>query len=155
MFGRRYFLWSTAVAVLALTMAACSGDSNDTPTQPSTPPPTGPSTLQITELTIGEGGEATTGKTVIIGYILYRFDPNGGDLKGEQLQSSYQLGTTFPFRMFTTDAIVGMSQGVDGMKVGGKRRLIIPPSLAYGTVGNGPIRPNEWIVFEVELLAVA
>jgi FKBP-type peptidyl-prolyl cis-trans isomerase FkpA len=156
MFGRRYLLWSTAVAVLALSIAACGGgDSDDSPTQPSTPPPSGPATLQITDLTFGEGTEATTGKTVIIGYILYRYDPAGADGKGEQLQSSYALGTTFPFRMYTTDAIVGMSQGVDGMKVGGKRRLTIPPTLAYGSGGNGPIRGNEWIVFEVELLAVA
>jgi FKBP-type peptidyl-prolyl cis-trans isomerase len=155
MFGRRHFLWSTAVAVVAATAAGCSGESDDVPTQPSTPPPTGPSTLQITDLTIGEGADATTGKTVIIGYILWRYDPAGTDSKGEQLQSSYQLGITFPFRMFSTDTIVGMSQGVDGMKVGGKRRLVIPPSLAYGSGGSGTIRGNEWLVFEVELLAAA
>lgn len=158
--GRRQFLWSTAVAVVAATAAGCSGgESDDSPTQPTTPPPTGPATLQITDLTVGEGTEATTGKTVIIAYILYRFDPNGADSKGEVLQSSYASNATFPFRMYSTDTIAGMSQGVDGMKVGGKRRLVIPPSLAYGTTGASSgtvqIRPNEWVVFEVELLAVA
>jgi FKBP-type peptidyl-prolyl cis-trans isomerase FkpA len=150
MYGRRHFLWSTAVAVVAATAAGCSGDSDDTPTQPSTPPPTGPSTLQITDLTVGEGAEAVNGKTAFVTYALWRFDPNGGDLKGEALDAN-----TFSWLIGGTSAIVGMSQGVQGMKVGGKRRLIIPPSLAYGSVGNGPIRPNEWIVFEIDLLAIA
>jgi FKBP-type peptidyl-prolyl cis-trans isomerase len=154
MFGRRHILWSTAVAVLALSMAACSGES-DSPTEPTVPPPTGPSTLQITEMTIGEGAEATSGKTVIIHYIVWRYEPSGADLKGEGLQSSYATGTPFQFVVGSNGAIVGMSQGVEGMKVGGKRRLVIPPSLAYGTAGNGTIRPNEWLVFEVELMSAA
>lgn len=159
MFARRHLLRAIAVPMLAITVAACSGDSDDSPTQPSTPPPTGPSTLQQTDLTVGEGAEATAGKGVIIHYILWRYDPNGADSKGEQLQSSYQLGQTYPFVLGSTQAIVGMSQGVTGMRVGGKRRLVIPPSLAYGSTGISSggitIRPNEWVVFEVELLSVA
>jgi FKBP-type peptidyl-prolyl cis-trans isomerase FkpA len=150
MFGRRQFLWSTAVAFAAATAAACSGDGDDSPTEPTPPPPTGPSTLQITELTVGEGTEAVNGKTAFVTYVLWRFDPNGVDQKGEALDAN-----TFSWLIGGTGAIQGMSQGVQGMRVGGKRRIIIPPSLGYGSGGNGPIRPNEWIVFEFELLAVA
>jgi FKBP-type peptidyl-prolyl cis-trans isomerase len=152
MFGRRYFLWSTAVAVVAATAAACGGDSNDSPTQPTEPLPQGPSTLQITDLTTGEGTEATSGRTVFIGYALWRFDPAGTDQKGLALPAG-----TFSFAAGGTGAIAGVSQGVIGMKIGGKRRLVIPPSLAYGATGTsgGEVRPNEWIVFEMELLAVA
>ena len=149
MFVRRHILRAIAVATLAVTAAACSGDS-DTPTQPSTPPPTGPATLQITDLTAGEGTEAVNGKTAFITYTLWRFDPNGTDFKGEALDAN-----TFSWLIGGNGAIVGMSQGVQGMKVGGKRRLIIPPSLGYGGNANGPIRPNEWLVFEIDLLAIA
>jgi FKBP-type peptidyl-prolyl cis-trans isomerase len=150
MFGKRHFLRSAAVAVLAITMAACSGDSDDSPTEPTTPPPTGPSTMQVTELTVGEGTEGAAGKTAFISYTLWRFDPNGTDQKGEVLGAN-----TFSWVVGSNQSIVGMSEGVIGMKVGGKRRLVIPPNLAYGTSGYGPIRPNEWIVFEIDLLAVA
>lgn len=149
MFGRRQFL-TTAVAIAAATASACGGDSDDSPTQPTIPPPTGPATLQITELVVGEGTEATNGRTAFIAYGLWRFDPNGADQKGEGLDAN-----TFSWVVGSNQAISGMSQGVLGMKVGGRRRLVIPPSLAYGSTGSGPIRPNEWIVFEVELLAVA
>jgi FKBP-type peptidyl-prolyl cis-trans isomerase len=151
MFGRRHLIRAIAVPMLALTMAACNGDSNDSPTQPTEPLPQGPSTLQITELTLGEGTEAVNGKTAFIAYSLWRFDPAGTDQKGLHLQTN-----TFSWVVGSNSAIVGMSQGVVGMKVGGKRRLVIPPSLAYGAGGTtgGEVRPNEWIVFEVELLNV-
>ena len=155
MFGRRQFLWTTAVAIAAATASACgSSESNDTPTQPTNPPPTGPATLQITELAIGEGTEAANGRTAFIGYRLWHFDPNGADQKGEEIPQPQP--STFSWVVGSNQAIAGMSQGVVGMKVGGKRRLVIPPSLAYGSAGSGTtIRPNEWIVFEIELLAVA
>jgi FKBP-type peptidyl-prolyl cis-trans isomerase FkpA len=154
MFGRRQFLWSTAVAIAAATASACGSDSDDSPTEPTPPLPQGPATLQITELAVGEGTEAANGRTAFIGYRIFRFDPNGTDLKGAEIPQSTN---TFSWVVGSNGAIVGMSQGVQGMKVGGRRRLIIPPSLAYGAGGStdGTIRPNEWIVFEIDLLAVA
>jgi FKBP-type peptidyl-prolyl cis-trans isomerase FkpA len=151
MFGRRHILWSMAVAMLAISMAACSGDSDDTPTQPTEPLPQGPATLQITDLTVGEGTEAVAGKTVFVVYALWRFDPAGTDQKGLAVPpgtTSYVVGSN--------SVIAGVSEGTVGMKVGGKRRLVIPPSLGYGAGGSngGAIRPNEWIVFELELLTV-
>lgn len=156
MLGRRHKLWSMAVVVLALTVAACGGsDSNDSPTEPTPPPPTGPATMQTTDITVGEGGEAATGRGVFVHYTLFRYDPAGTDSKGAQLETSVG-GNPLSFVVGTTSLIPGISQGVIGMKVGGKRRIILPPSLAYGTTGssNGSIRPNEWIIFELELLSV-
>jgi FKBP-type peptidyl-prolyl cis-trans isomerase FkpA len=156
MYGRRQFLWSTAVAVVAATAAGCSGsDSDDSPTEPTPPPPTGPATMQITEITVGEGGEAAAGRGVFVHYTLFRYDPAGTDSKGAQIETTVG-GNPTSFVVGTTNLIPGFSQGVIGMKVGGKRRVILPPSLAYGNTGstNGTIRPNEWIIFEYELLSV-
>jgi FKBP-type peptidyl-prolyl cis-trans isomerase len=152
MFVRRHFLRAVTVAVLAATVTACGGDSSDdSPTAPTPQLPQGPATLQITDLTVGEGTEAANGRTAFIAYSLWRYDPAGTDSKGLLLQTN-----TFSWVVGSNQAIAGMSQGVVGMKVGGKRRLIIPPSLAYGNTGTsgGEVRPNEWIVFEVELLNV-
>jgi FKBP-type peptidyl-prolyl cis-trans isomerase FkpA len=156
MFGRRHKLWSTAVVVLALTMAACSGDSDDSPTEPTPPAPQGPATMQTTELTIGEGAEAASNSGVFVHYSVWRYEPSGTDFKGTSLGTSVG-GTPLSFVVGTTSYISGLSQGVTGMKVGGKRRVILPPSLGYGTTGSndGVIRPNEWLVFELELLSVA
>ena len=152
MFGRRYVLSVTLAALVAV--AACSGDS-ETPTEPTPPPPTGPSTMQVTELVDGTGTEAASGNSVFINFTVWRYDPAGADSKGNLLGTSVG-GTPYSFQVGSTSTIAGISQGTIGMKVGGKRRLIVPPSLAYGTSGSsdGSIRPNEWLVFEIELLSV-
>ena len=141
---------SAFALMLALTvaLAACGGDS---PTEPSTPPPAGPANLVIEEVTAGTGAEATGGKLLTFAYILYAYDPAGPNGRGQALQQSQ-----FQFRQGTNGTIPGFEQGTAGMLVGGVRRLTIPPSLAYGATGSLPlIRPNEWIVFDVQLLAVA
>lgn len=153
---RKQLLRAIAVPMLALTVVACgSSESNDSPTTPTPPPPTGPATMQITEMTVGEGGEAASGRGVFVHYTLFRYDPAGTDSKGAQLETTVGANP-LSFVVGTTSLIPGISQGVTGMKVGGKRRVILPPSLAYGTTGssNGIIRPNEWIIFELELLSV-
>jgi len=156
MFCRRLFLWMMAAALIG-SSAACGG-SSEVPTQPTPPPPTGPATLQITDLVVGEGTEVVSGSTVIIHYRLWHYDPNGTDSKGTLIQDSRAQGFTFTFIVGATSGqfgtIPGMSQGATGMRVGGQRRMIIPPSLAYGATGDGRfIAPNEWIVFDVEVLA--
>jgi FKBP-type peptidyl-prolyl cis-trans isomerase FkpA len=161
MFGRRQFLWSTAVAIAAATAAGCSGDdSDDIPTEPTPPAPQGPATLQTTEMTVGEGSEAATGRSVFIHYTLWRYEPSGADFKGEQIDTSVGLNP-YSLVVGATNVIPGMSQGLLGMRVGGKRRVIVPPTLAYGSTGSRDsqgrliVRPNEWLVFEIELLSVA
>lgn len=138
---------------VALLASACSDSNNGGPTAPTTPAPQGPADLQITELQAGTG-EATvvTNKLVSVAYILWRYDPAGVDLKGEGLQQS-----TFQFRTGTNASIVGFEQGVMGMQVGAVRRLVVPPNLAYGAQGDprGGIRPNEWLVFEVQVLGIS
>lgn len=105
--------------------------------------------LQITDEVIGTGAEAKAGDTVTVNY-------SGTLLNGKKFDSSYDRGTPFSFQLGVGGVIKGWDQGVSGMKVGGKRKLVIPPELAYGSreMGNGAIPANSTLVFEVELLGV-
>lgn len=105
--------------------------------------------LKSEDLTVGNGAEATSGKTVSVHYTGWLTD-------GKEFDSSLKRGTPFEFRLGEGGVIQGWDQGVVGMKVGGKRRLTIPPQLAYGErgAGNGLIPPNATLVFEIELKAV-
>ena len=102
--------------------------------------------LKITELQVGEGAEASSGQTVAVHY-------RGTLENGKQFDASYDRGTPFTFPLGAGRVIKGWDEGVVGMKVGGKRKLVIPPDLAYGSRGaGGVIPPNATLVFEVELL---
>ena len=104
--------------------------------------------LQIEELKAGTGAEATAGKTVDVHYTGWLTD-------GTKFDSSVDRGRPFSFPLGGGRVIKGWDQGVAGMKVGGKRKLTIPPELGYGSRGAGAvIPPNATLVFEVELLAV-
>lgn len=105
-------------------------------------------TLQIEELKPGTGDEAVAGKTVDVHY-------TGWLTNGTKFDSSVDRGRPFSFRLGAGEVIAGWDQGVAGMKVGGKRKLTIPPTLGYGARGaGGVIPPNATLVFEVELLGV-
>jgi FKBP-type peptidyl-prolyl cis-trans isomerase len=135
--------------VLALGAGGCS-DGNTTPTSPPVNVP-----FSTTDLRVGAGAEATLGRTVTVDYTGWLYDGGAADNKGTMFDSSLRPGRT-PF-VFTVGAgvIQGFSQGTIGMRVGGQRRVIIPPSLGYGSQGSGStIPPNATLIFELDLLAV-
>jgi FKBP-type peptidyl-prolyl cis-trans isomerase len=135
--------------VLALSLAGCGGDGGS-PTSPS-PAPTLNVGFSTTDLRVGTGAEATAGRQVVVNYSGWIYSPTAPDNKGNR----FQTGTFGPFAAGGPGAIAGFSQGVVGMRVGGLRRVVIPPNLGYGN--NPPdasIRPNETLLFEIELLAV-
>ena len=104
--------------------------------------------LKHQDLKVGDGPEAVSGKTVDVHYTGWLED-------GTKFDSSLDRGEPFSFRLGAGQVIEGWDQGVAGMKVGGKRKLTIPPDLAYGQEGaGGVIPPGATLVFEVELLGV-
>ena len=133
--------WLSALILLAL--AGCGGGS-DTATAPSG----GTGTLVVEDLVVGTGATAAAGDTVTVNYV-------GTLTNGTVFDSSYSRNQPFAFRVGAGQVIAGWDQGVPGMKVGGKRRLTVPPSLAYGSTAYGPIPANSTLVFEIELLSIA
>lgn len=143
-----------ALTALAATTAACNG--GETPTSPISF--VGPTNLVVTDLRVGTGATLTAGQQATVHYALWLYDPRNNDSKGTLIQDSRQIAAGaqgFTTRIGTGAVIAGWDQGLPGMQVGGIRRLVIPPSLAYGAQGSGPIPPNAWIVFDIELLSVA
>jgi FKBP-type peptidyl-prolyl cis-trans isomerase FkpA len=105
-------------------------------------------TLQIEDLKVGTGAEAKAGQSVTVHYV-------GTLTTGSKFDSSRDRGEGFDFKLGAGMVIKGWDQGVAGMKVGGLRKLTIPPELGYGARGYPPvIPPNSTLVFEVELLSV-
>ncbi len=105
--------------------------------------------LQIEDVKVGEGDEAKAGQTVNVHYTGWLTD-------GTKFDSSVDRGQPFRFPLGAGRVIRGWDEGVAGMKVGGKRKLTIPPEMGYGARGaGGVIPPNATLVFEVELLGVA
>ena len=105
--------------------------------------------LQIEDLQVGDGAEAKAGQRVSVHY-------TGWLTNGTKFDSSKDRGRPFEFVLGAGQVIKGWDQGVAGMKIGGKRKLTIPPELGYGAqnVGGGLIPPNSTLLFEVELLAL-
>ena len=103
----------------------------------------------------GTGAEAVNGKPVLVHYTGWLYDLSKPDQKGAKFDSSRDRGQPFSFPLGGGRVIKGWDEGVQGMKVGGKRTLLIPPELGYGSRGaGGVIPPNATLKFEVELLDV-
>lgn len=108
-----------------------------------------PTELQITDITVGDGDEATAGSTVSVHYVGVAFST------GDEFDASYNRGAPLEFPLGAGYVIQGWDQGVAGMKVGGRRQLVIPPHLGYGDRGaGGAIKPGETLIFVVDLLGV-
>jgi FKBP-type peptidyl-prolyl cis-trans isomerase len=146
---------------LTVPLAACGGggeEAGPTPTVPATQGAGGPPAvsgtptvttdgLQIIDIAVGTGASAETGQTVEVNYTGWLAD-------GTKFDSSLDRGQTFSF-VLGGRVIQGWNEGVVGMKVGGERRLIIPPALAYGEEGYAPvIPPNAELTFDVQLISI-
>lgn len=108
------------------------------------------SALRIEDIEVGDGEEAAAGHRIEMHYV------GVSHATGQQFDASWDRGETFRFKLGSGQVIAGWEQGVPGMKVGGRRRLLIPPALAYGSRGaGGVIGPNETLVFVVDLVSVS
>lgn len=144
----------SAFFMALLATSACTAD-----TQPSAKDNSAMS-QPVTELIkkdvkVGEGREAEAGNNVQVHYTGWLYDPNAADNHGQKFDSSVDRGEPFEFLLGGGQVIQGWDEGVAGMKVGGKRTLIIPADMAYGARGaGGVIPPNATLVFDVELLGI-
>lgn len=142
--------WAALVLAGALGLWACGGGTPDLP-----PATVGVERLEVTDLVAGAGAEAVAGSRVTVHYSGWLYDPSQPDAKGRGFDSSRDSGRPFTFSLGAGQVIAGWDQGVQGMKVGGQRRLVIPDELAYGERGaGGVIPPRATLVFDVELLEV-
>jgi len=167
--SRGKILIAALCAALALAIAGCGGsDDSSSSTESSTAAPSAdastnldkrptitvpegapPQQLEEREIVAGDGPEAKPGDYVTVQYAGVGYD------SGEEFDASWNRGEPFGFTLGASEVIKGWDQGVAGMKVGGRRELIVPPGLAYGPTGSPPvIGPNETLIFVVDLIAV-
>ena len=142
------------VLMLAAVVSACGG-GGDTPTTP-TPPSLG-IPFSTTDLVVGTGPEALNGRRVTVNYTGWLYVTTTADNKGTQFDTSIGVGKVPLVRpvLGGGGVIQGFDRGIIGMRVGGQRRVIIPPELGYGTAGFGAAIPgNATLIFELELLTV-
>ena len=132
-----------AIVVLSAAAAACAGSA----TSPSSSAP-----FSQTDVRVGTGADAVNGGLLTVNYTGWLYDGSRPDQKGLQFDSSVG-GAPFSFTLGAGQVISGWDQGLLGMKEGGLRKLVIPPSLAYGGTRSGPIPPNATLLFEIELVS--
>ena len=140
---RRLALIAAFSAVLGLS--ACGGGSDDSSSSAQV---YDAPALVRNDTVVGTGAEALASSTVTVNYTLWLYDTTKAQSKGARMDGPATLTRRLG------DLIPGWQQGVPGMKVGGKRTLIVPSSLGYGTRGSGAIPPNAGLVFDIELTAV-
>lgn len=128
------------------------------PAEPSAEPPGAampPEQLISQDIEPGSGAAVTAGQSAVVHYTGWLWDAAAPENKGRKFDSSRDHGDTFSFRVGGGEVIRGWDQGVEGMKVGGKRRLVIPPELGYGARGAGGAIPGgATLVFDVELMGI-
>jgi FKBP-type peptidyl-prolyl cis-trans isomerase FkpA len=136
------------LVVLALAAAVGAGAcGSSSPTTPSSPDQSNVPYSQ-TDLVVGTGAAAFSNSTVHMTYNLWLYSETATDHKGTFIEGNVNM------QFALSNTIAGWRQGVAGMKVGGQRRLIVPPAMAYGSTGSGNIPPNAALVFDVELVSI-
>jgi FKBP-type peptidyl-prolyl cis-trans isomerase FkpA len=127
-----------------VSVTGCGGDGN--PVAPSASVP-----FTITDLVVGTGAEALQDLVMTVAFTGWLFDENGPDNKG----SVFDQSSGFRFRLGAANLIDGWNQGIEGMRVLGTRRIVVPPELGFGSAGSGgAIPPNATLIFEIELLEI-
>ena len=144
--------------VAAVVIVAATGDDDsasggdvDLSVKPDVELPDGepPTELETEDIVVGDGAEAAVDDTVSVQYVGVNYSD------GSEFDASWDTGEPFEFRLGSGSVIPGWDEGIPGMKVGGRRELVIPPDLAYGPQGQPPdIGPNETLIFVVDLLDV-
>ncbi len=142
-------MWMTILAILLAVSVAGAGQTTKPGGAMDEKIVTTPSGLKYVDLVVGTGAEAQKGQTVAVHYTGWLTD-------GKKFDSSVDRGQPFSFALGAGRVIKGWDEGVAGMKVGGKRKLMIPPQLGYGErgAGGGLIPPNAELIFEVQLLEI-
>ncbi len=144
---------ASALLIAMLSVSGCKADSKSSTKESAM-------TQNVTELikkdtVLGEGREAEAGFNVTVHYTGWLYDPSKPDGKGKKFDSSVDRHEPFVFFLGGGQVIQGWEEGFSGMKIGGKRTLIIPPNMGYGPYGAGAvIPPNATLIFDVELLGI-
>jgi len=142
------------VSTIGLALAFAVGGASAAPAATAPAAATAPvKQLQTIDTVVGKGKQAAAGNTVTVKYTGWLYAPQAPKGRGPQFDTSVG-GAPFTFPLGMGAVIKGWDQGVAGMKVGGKRTLIIPAELGYGSRGVGPIPPNANLIFDVELVDV-
>ncbi len=130
---------------LAAATASCAGS-------PSAPSDFAP--FSTTDLVVGTGATAASGRLLGVTYTGWLYDATQPNQKGAVFNSTDGTTTPFSFTLGVGSVVAGWDKGLPGMQVGGVRRLVVPPSLAYGNERQGPIPPNATLIFEISLVSV-
>ena len=142
-----------AAMLLALIITVSCQNTGDQQMSDEQDRPTTVTELLVEDIVVGDGAEATAGASAVVHYTGWLYAPENPDNRGNKFDSSVDRGQPFSFPVGQGRVIRGWDEGVAGMKVGGKRVLIIPPDMGYGARGAGDaIPPNSTLLFEVELL---
>jgi FKBP-type peptidyl-prolyl cis-trans isomerase len=144
------------IVVASLALVACGSKNSEPATNTAAPPPAPVTELQRIDLEVPNGEGVSQGQVAVVHYTGWLYDPYAPDHKGKKFDSSRDRGQPFRFEIGAGNVIKGWDEGVQGMRVGGQRRLIVPAALAYGSegAGGGVIPPNSPLVFDIELLAI-
>jgi FKBP-type peptidyl-prolyl cis-trans isomerase FkpA len=144
------------VIASSLIIAACGSKHSEPTTNSAASAPAAITELQRIDIEVPNGEGVSQGQVAVVHYTGWLYDAHAADHKGKKFDSSRDHGQPFRFEIGAGNVIKGWDEGVQGMRVGGQRRLIIPASLAYGSegAGDGVIPPNSPLVFDIELLAI-